>query len=132
MSSISRASPRAKLTWLFRDLLNKIGTAPIEFFGDDEGETCTIVLPQYHPGYDTRTDQSKPFRRLYFHCWIQVWVYVDTAVMVLDSEPNPTRDRYSLCQDIIARADARLEAVGFKNTLTDARQAFAQCQKSKQ
>jgi hypothetical protein len=113
-------------TNVFRDLLDKIGTARMEVVGDDAGKTWTIILPQYHPGYDARTDQSTSFRRLYFLCWIQVWVYIDTALNVLTSEPNLTEGRYSLCQYIMACAEARLEAVGFKNALSNAKKAFAE------
>jgi hypothetical protein len=108
-----------------RDLLDRLGIARIEYLGDDLGKTCTIILPQYHPGYDARTDQSILFRRLYFQCWLQVWVYIDTALGVL-SEPNLPEDRYSLCKRIMACAEARLEAVGFQIALKNAKKAFAE------
>ena len=122
--TLSHALPRAT-----RDLLYKIGIARIEFVGDDTESSHTIILPQYHPGYDAHTGQLTTLRRPYFLCWIQVWVYIDTTLKVLTSEPDPTKGRHSLCQDIMASAETRLEAAGFKNALRNAKEEFAEQKK---
>ncbi|OAP53778.1 hypothetical protein AYL99_12021 [Fonsecaea erecta] len=111
-----------------RNLIREVGNARIVSVGNAPQSTSTIILPQHHPGYDARTDQSPKYRRLYFLCWIHVWVYMDAILTVLTSmrPPNLTLHRYELCQKIMACAEARLDAVQFKNALRKAKEEFTE------
>lgn len=76
-----------------------------------------ILIPLLHPGFDKRSQQSPIQRRVYLLPYIAVWVYIDTALGILQNRCSGSWSRRTLCQSIKAVAETKLQEAKFYDVL---------------
>jgi hypothetical protein len=89
-----------------------------------DSEEEAILIPLLHPGFDRRSQKSSLQRRMFFLPNIAVWVYLDSAMEILQGERSWPWSRQELCQSIIAIAERKLQQSGFYDALNNVSKQF--------